>query len=303
VPPTPKQNRIQLPGSVQDKLAMLVYHLPETIREQSTSLDDFRRLAEAMDDYALFEPRIWRHVCVDGTLEHFRSTALYQLALRVRIDPDVDEGAYPSFEVDWRRSLATQLQEILPTPPVALCPSIHRVIPIGVSSNDAMQAMQVAIPKDIQNPYAITVQSSALDDRCGSIAITQPMRYTIITINCMIDPGLIVDVCRELRTGHRAVVNEVHSMKRKHDETNTQLATMRLETGLQLSILQKEMATLVKKLTTREINGLVGSSTDERPIKCSRKRCSRMTTKRFLDGKRQKQCEVCLAYGTRRKVR
>jgi len=65
--------------------------------------------------------------------------------------------------------------------------------------------MQIAIPKNIQNPYAITVQSSAVDDQCGTIAITQPMSHTLINIDCLIDPGILVDVCRELRTGHRAV--------------------------------------------------------------------------------------------------
>jgi hypothetical protein len=54
--------------------------------------------------------------------------------------------------------------------------------------------MNVAIPKDIQDPYAITVQTCAVDDRCGSIAITQPMQYTVVTVNCMINPGILVDV-------------------------------------------------------------------------------------------------------------
>jgi hypothetical protein len=111
---------------------MLLYHIPDLIWNQATSLDCFRPLAEAMVDYALFHARVWKEVCVDGTLDAFLSTAQYQLALHVRSDTDIDDaGAYPSFELEWRRLLATRLKNILPTPPAALCPSIHRVIRIS----------------------------------------------------------------------------------------------------------------------------------------------------------------------------
>jgi hypothetical protein len=73
--------------------------------------------------------------------------------------------------------------------------------------------MQVAIPKNIEDPYAITVRSSAVDDQCGSIAITQPFNYTVINVNCSISPGILVDVCKELWTGLKDVVAEVQSMK------------------------------------------------------------------------------------------
>ena len=74
------------------------------------------------------------------------------------------------------------------------------MIPIGVSSSDAMQAMEVAIPKDIKDPYAITVQSHAVDDQCGTIAITQPMQHTVVNVTCVINPGILIDACREVRT-------------------------------------------------------------------------------------------------------
>jgi hypothetical protein len=253
-----------------------------------------------MVDYALFEPRIWKDVCVDGTLEEFLSTAHYQIARRVRIDHQIGD-AYPSFEMEWRRLLATRLQSSLAVPPVALCPSIHSVIPIGVSQIDALQAMAVAIPKDIQDPYAITVRSSAVEDRCGSIAITQPMRYTVVHVNCMLSPGLLVDVCRELRMGHRSVVSEVHTMskqlgtmKEKHDEMNTQLSTMRLETNQQLTIIQREMATLVTKLLEKDSNrsGCSGETT----VRCAKNGCLNVVTKRFRSGKMQKQCVTCVSH-------
>jgi hypothetical protein len=209
---------IHIPGSVEDKITMLLCHLPDHIRLQDVSPDRFRPLAECMVDYTLFQPRVWRNVNVEGTLEEFLSTAMFQIVRHVCNDPGVGD-AYPSFEKDWRNSMATRLKHTLSIPPEALCPSIHRVIPIGVLPEDAMQAMKVAIPKDIQNPYAITVQTNAVDDRCGSIAITQPMNYTVVYVNCMINTGLIVDVCRELRTGHRAVVSEVHSMRVEYEQT------------------------------------------------------------------------------------
>jgi hypothetical protein len=274
-------------------MTMLLYYIPDRIREQAvtTAFDDFRPLAEAMVDYVLFEPRVWREVCLDGTLEQFLSTAIYQIVCRVREDPDLGD-AYPAFEWHWRRSLATRLNKTLQTPSTAVCPSIHRVIPIGVSSRDAMQAMQIAIPKDIKNPYAITVKTSAVDDRCGTIAITQPMRYTIININCTLDPDILVDVCRDLRSGYRAIVSEVHALKNTHDETKTQLCAVQ---G-QLSVIQTEMRMLVNTLMNDKGNG----TTDSEPSRCTRTGCSHLVTKRFRSGKRQKQCASCLTYGTRK---
>jgi hypothetical protein len=227
------------------------------------------------------------------------STAKYQMICRVGSDPGIGD-AYPSFELKWRSLLASRLRAILPIPPTALCPGIHRVIPIGVSSSDAIQAMEVAIPKDIQDPYAITVQSFAVDDCCGSIAITQPMQNTVIHIHCVINPGIIVDVCRELRVGHKAVVSEVHSvrqeMTRLKDTTNTQLCTVHE----QLAIIQKEMTTLVTKLTKKERRHIQFKDVvEDDPTICSRKGCSTLITKRFRSGKRQKQCKSCQTHGAR----
>jgi hypothetical protein len=303
-PPSPTTNQLYVPGSINDKMTMLLYHLPEHIRTQSTSIENFRPVAEAMNDYALFEYRVWCNVRRDGTLADFVSTAMYQLARRVRTDPCIDD-TYPKFEVAWRRSLATQLHRSLPITPSALCPSIHRVIPIGVSSLDAMKAMQLAIPKNIENPYAITVNSSAVDDQCGTIAITQPMNYTVVHINCMLDPGLLVEVCRELRTGHREVVQEFQSMKKQHDETNKrlleqlvtmrmesnqQLVTMRRETSLQLVNFRKEITNQFTKLTSTPENIV-----DEPHSRCSKKWCPNLVTGRFGSGTLKKQCADCLS--------
>lgn len=321
-------NCIHVPGSTDDKMNMLLYHLPDRIRKQALSLDSldcFRPLAEAMVDYVLFEPGVWKHVHVDGTLNEFLSTALYQIVRRVCHDPGVDDGNYPSFEVNWRREIAPRLKHSLLTPPDALCPRIHRVIPIGVSSSDAMQAMQVAIPKDIQDPYAITVRTAAVDDQCGSIAITQPMQYTVVNVNCLINPGILVDVCRELRTGHKAVVSEVHavrkelsliksvmidtreesyvqlsSMNKKHEETKAQLYAMQSKHDAQLSVLKQTheethaqlsvLRQLITRLTGNNDAIVCPVNTGDGLIKCSKKECDRVVTKRFRSGKAPRQC-------------
>jgi hypothetical protein len=302
---------MRVPGSVTDKMQLLVYHVPEHLQtDPGFSSNCLRQLAETMVDYTLFEPRVWRRITVDKTLAEFLSTALYQVVRRVHRDQSLGNGTFPSFELDWRRGLAPHLQRTLLTPPDALCPSIHRVIPIGVSSSDAIHAMEVAIPKDLQDPYAITVQSSAIDDRCGSIAITQPMRYTVVNVNCMINPGILVDVCRELRTGHKAVVAEVHGLKQQMDEKLTQMEHKHQKTCAdlkdkheescielkdKLSLIQNEMTTLVKRLSTDDrCNTTKNASATEDSARCAKAGCRRIVTKRFRSGKRYRQCSNCI---------
>ena len=275
---------LHIPGSTEDKMTMLLYHVPDHIHKQAKSLECFRPLAEAMADYALFEPRVWMDVSVEGTLVDFLSSAQYQIVRRVQSDPKVTDK-YPSFEQEWRRLFATRLKGTLPTPPVALCPTIHRVIPIGVSSNDALQAMQIAIPKDIQDPYAITVQSSAVDDQCGSIAITQPMHYTVVNVTCMINPGILIDVCRELRMGHKAVVQEVNQLKN--------------DMNRQLSMMRDEMAQMATRLPKPDNND---DTLAQPELECSKSGCTRVVTKRFRDGRRGKQCSDCVSSVSRARI-
>jgi hypothetical protein len=254
-----------------------------------------------MVDYVLFEPRVWRQVCVDGTLAEFLSSALFQVVRRVHCDRQVGEHDYPSFELDWRRSLASRLSAQLPITPEVVCPTIHTIIPVGVSSADALHAITVAMPKNLQNPYVVTVQSSAVDDRCGSLAITQPMHYTVVNINCVISPRLLGDVCRELRVGHKAVVHELSNMRA---DTNRQLSIIQTENvGMkdQLSIIRTEMATLVTRLTTADQNSSVEA--DVVSIECTRSGCTLMATQLFRSGKRQKQCNHCLAQVTKSKAK
>ena len=88
---------IKIPGSFDDKMTMLLYHVPEHIQKEAESMERFRPLAEAMTDYTVFEPRIWIDVNVRGTLGDFLSTAQYQIARRVGSDCKLADH-YPSFE-------------------------------------------------------------------------------------------------------------------------------------------------------------------------------------------------------------
>jgi hypothetical protein len=268
---------------------MLLYHIPDQLRNQVVfSSVALLPLAEAMIDYTLFEPRVWREVHVHGTIAEFLSTAMYQVVRRLQVDPTLCDGSFPSFEMGWRQSLSTRLRTILTVPPDALCSSIHRVIPIGVSSSDAMQALEVAIPKDIQDPYAITVQSSAIDDQCGSIAITQPMNHTIINVSCSINPRILVEVCRELRTGHRAVVNEVHEIRQEMTKQNH-------ETNQKLSIMTSLVSQLMKKqnVDTPADNGDF--------VTCTKHGCINVVKECFSSGKRRRQCVGCLLHASKTK--
>jgi hypothetical protein len=278
---------IHVPGSVDDKMTMLLYHIPDRIQNQAESLECFRPLAEAMVDYGVFNKFIWRNVCVDGTLEEFLSTAMYQIVRRVRIDPEVGDE-YPSFEKGWRSVMARRLNNTLVTRPDAMCPSIHRVIPVGVLPSDAMQAMEIAIPKNIQNPYAITVESSAVDDQCGKIAISQPMQYTVVNVQCEINPGLLIDVCRELREGHQKIVSEVQCVRKEVILAKNEVCSVRSDMNSQLATMQEQLSTMAT-LFTQTI------STRATGTQCAKNGCQRIVTKRFRSGKLHRQCTGCVS--------
>jgi hypothetical protein len=253
-----------------------------------------------MVDYSVFWPIHWGKVTVDRTPEEFISTAMYQILRRVPADDPAIAFEYPSFEVEWRSLLARRLHQALPKSPDALCPTIHRVIPIGVSASDAIQAMTGAIPEDMNEPYTITTHSPAIDNQCGCIAIAQPMSYTVVNVNCMIDPKILVDVCRDLRVAHRDVVSKMHSV-------SMMLAKTQEQTRIQLSHMEERFSQMEQryedKLSIMEANilqavmGTVDSSETVPAVglaKCVNSCCPRIVTKRFHSGKAPRQCSHCL---------
>lgn len=296
---------LHVPGSIADRMTLLLYHIPGEILRQAPSPEYFRPLAEAMVDYSLFWPRIWRQIRLDATHSECLSTALYQVVRRVRADDPGIEGEYPSSEMEWRSLLARRLQETLPSTPDALCPTIHRVIPIGVSASDAIQAMTVAIPKDLQDPYAITLRSSAVENRCGTIAITQPQCYTVIHVHCLVDPGLLADVCRDLRTAHQDVVSGLHSLRRDNAQLRGELSSVQHTLSDVHGTLSemREQHLLLVSLVARA-TGTPGDQAEGNTVHnvCSRKKCPRIVTKRFRSGKAPQQCSNCLEHAhTQRK--
>jgi hypothetical protein len=271
-------NCIQVPGSIDDRLAVLIYHIPDCIQRQTGSLECFRPLAEAMVDYSLFWPINWQKVRVDGTPEEFISTAMYQIIRRVSTDDPAIAFEYPSFEVEWRSLLARRLHDILPKPPDSLCPTIHRVIPIGVSASDAMQAMTMAIPEDVKEPYTITTHSSAIDNQCGRIVIAQPMRYTVVNVNCMIDPKILVDVCRDLRIAHRDVVSKMHSVSmmlaKTQEQNHMQLSHMEEQHKEQALQMEQRYEDKLSVMEANILHAVMGNGDNSeklpevRPTKC-----------------------------------
>jgi hypothetical protein len=257
------------PGTTDDRLQMLMYKLASSF---TADIELLRPIATVMVDYAVFEHRIWRNVNTTGTLAEFLSTLTFQVHRRSTImDVESTLDTFPSFESAWRRSFAGDLQQQLTPTPDTTCRALHRVLPAGVSPRDAIKCIQTAIPHDLTDPYALTVASEAADDRCGSIYITQPTHHTVVNLQCTIDPGILSEVCRELRTGHRQIVQELNTMR----------------DGIEV----------LKAL-------IVG---DKRPRdvlssrQCSKRTCNKIVEDRFGNGELKRQCRTCISICKRTK--
>ena len=193
------------PGSTEDKLQMLLYRVPVAFADA----ERLRPIAAAMTDYAVFEPRIWKLVTTSTTIDDFLASLTFQVHRRTSIDLEKTLDSFPSFEAPWRRSFASELQKKLRPMPDTTCRGLHRVVPAGVSHTDALKCIQTALPVDLTDSYALTVASDAVDDKCGAIVVTQRTHHVVVNVQCNIDPGILNEVCRELRTGHREIKQEL----------------------------------------------------------------------------------------------
>jgi hypothetical protein len=263
---------LSFPGTVNDRMGLLLYRIPAHITKMDGADDGLQRLAKQMQDYSLFEPSVWKCVKTDGTLDEFLSTSVYQV---IRRNMDTNDRTlqddFPSFEVPWRRALATTLQQSLVPPPEMTSSCLHRVVPVGVSSEDALHSIQVAMP-EVQDPYSITVVTEAVDDTCGSIAITQPFQFTVVNITCTVDPKVIQKVCSELRTGHRAVVHELAASNKIINELVTRTKSM-----------QEDISRLVQQRDSARNEEAVETI----PRLCQKSRCPNMISGTC------RQCEPC----------
>jgi hypothetical protein len=273
--------REYFPGTTEDKISMLLYIVP------SEFVDPVRlhTIAEKLVDYTVFEPKIARLVNTKGSIDDYYSSLHYQVVKRNSgyVDEPLDD--FPSFEVPWRKSMSVSLEKSLVPSPDMTSSGIHRVFPIGVNKQDALQCFQSALPPDLVSPYVLTVESQANEDKCGSIAITQETAHMIIHMNCRVDPGIMTEVCRELRIGHRSVVRE---MTRTKLDTDAKLASLHDEMCIIKELLQAD-----RKRPRDDM---------QVPVQlCSKKACLNQVTERFVSGFLKKQCLRCNKQSNMRK--
>ena len=277
------------PGSTEDKVQMLLYRTPAAFADAAGVAERLRPIATAMTDYAVFEPRIWRHVTTSMTLDDFLASLTFQVHRRTSIDLEKTLDSFPSFEAPWRRSFASELQKKLRPMPDVTCRGLHRVLPAGVSHTDALECIQTALPADLSDPYALTVASDAVDDRCGAIAVTQRTHHVVVNVQCTIDPGIMTEVCRELRTGCRELKQELCKNKTEMGNRFNAMAD-------RFTSIQSELAILKELVVAGEASrGAQAQRHGEAaPQTCRKKGCVNRVDACFANGKKKKQCTSCI---------
>lgn len=273
---TTTQNE-HFPGCTDDKLQMMLLRIPPAF---TTDIVRLQPIAEAMDDYAVFEPRIWSNVDTNSTLDAFFSTLTFQVHRRSRttsMNMDTTLDPFPTFEAGWRRTFSDDLQTKLIPVPETTCRGIHRVLPAGVSPTDALKSIQTALPTSLTtDPYALTVASEAVDDRCGAINVTQRTQHVVVQIQCCVDPAIVSQVCKELRTGHRLIAQELST-------TNAKLTSLQTKMESEIDIL-KDLIVGQNKRPSAEI---------ERR-QCSKTSCINLVVDQFANGRWKNQCTGCI---------
>jgi hypothetical protein len=279
---------VVFPGSTEDKLQMLLYHTPVAFR-QGRELDRFRSIADAMADYSVFQPKIWQHVTICATIEDFISTLTFQVHRRSTVDLENTLDVFPSFEADWRRSFSAELDKQLKPKPDRTCRGIHRVLPAGVSRDEGIMCIQTAIPRDLNEAYTLTVASTAVDDQCGSIYITQRTQHTIIHLHCTVDPGILSQVCSELRKDNRQIVQELakNAIALKVVEQNS------VEINAQLTSLKRDLKNEIESLKELIVYGKRSYEPEQQ--QCAKKFCTNVIVDRFSTGRLKKQCSECIS--------
>jgi hypothetical protein len=265
------------PGTTDDKLQMLLYRVPEAFAD----IQRLRPIATDMTDYAVFEHRIWSHVTKCSTIDDFLATLMFQVHRRTTIDLEKTLDKFPSFEASWRRSFSSDLQKRLRPMPDATCRGLHRVVPAGVSQDDAIKSIQTALPCDLTDPYALTVSSDAVDDQCGSIVVTQRSHHIVVNVQCIIDPAILSEVCRELRTGCREITQELS--KNKAEMTD------------RFELLEKKFESEIAILKELVLAG----GRQRESHNCQKRGCKNRVDAQFANGKRRKQCSSCISMANR----
>jgi hypothetical protein len=277
--------RDYFPGTMDDKISLLLYLVPYAFADP----DRLRIIAEMMRDYTVFEPKVKKLLNIGGSIDDFFQSLRYHVIKRNGVHTDDDTlEEFPSFEVKWRKSLSVDLQKTLVPSPEVTSTEIHRVLPIGISRIEAIQCIQSALPPELTSPYVLTVDSNATDDKCGKIAITQHTQHIVMNINCNVDPGIMTDVCRELRIGYRSVVQELSLTKMEMDN---RFSSIDQEMDKKFSSLHGEIRAL-KDLLKADVNRK--RPRDSELQICTKKTCLNVVTERFQSGILKKQCTSCI---------
>ena len=256
-----------------------MYRVPAAFADASR----LRPVAATMPDYAVFEPRIWRQVMTCSTIDEFIATLTFQVHRRPSVDLEKTLDAFPSFEAPWRRAFSSELKKKLRPSPDTTCQGLHRVLPAGVSHDDALKCIQTALPDDLTDPYALTVASEALDDQCGAIIVTQRTHHVVVNVQCTIDPGILTAVCRELRTGHRQITQELSKMQEQSRQMQDRF-----------DLLQATVQSLKELVIAGGIKRPHEPNALDEPGRCNKRRCNNLVIERFANGKRKKQCPSCI---------
>lgn len=267
------------PGTIVDRISTLLYLVP-------SSFGDPVRLgviAKSLMDYSVFEPQIRKLIPTNGTSDEYFNGLQYQISRRNVVDLSIDD--FPSFETEWRKSLSVDLEKKLLPNPENVSQSIHRVIPVGTSPYEVVEVFQSVLPNDIIDPYTLTVASDATDEVGGSIFITQPNKHVVVNINCNIDPGIMTQICRELRSSYRLIVRELHNSQRYMNEEISELKCM-------VNELKKIVDMDNKQKRIRKYK-------DEERVFCSKPTCKNLVNEKFSNGKFKKQCLKCISIVSR----
>jgi len=270
---------------------MLLYRIPSEFADA----DQIRNIAQKVRDYTVFR----RPLNTNGTMDEYFQSLHYELAKRngAATDDTLDDS-FPSFEVAWRQSLSESLKKSLVPRPEVASSDIHRVLPVGVSKDEAIQCFQSALPPDLTGEYVLTVESEAKDDQCGSIAITQRTQHIVVHMKCNVDPAVSgAEVCRELRVGYRSVVSELSRTKLELGE----LATRLEQVDKKFSALHQEMQDRVKAVAGDRKRNADGEMQKSEFI-CKKATCSNVVKETFVSGAYKKQCRSCIGHGNPKKM-
>jgi hypothetical protein len=288
--------RLCFPGTLDDRIAMLLYRVPSKFADP----DRLQVIAEKLRDYAVFEPKLKHLLNMKGTLDEYCSSLYYQVIKRNGLVTEDNLDDFPSFEVPWRRSLSDHLQKSLVPSPDVTSSTIHHVLPVGVSHTEALKCFQSALPPDLKSPYLLTEESKASDDQCGSISITQQSQHIVIHIKCEVDPGVMSEVCKELRVGYRSVVKELSRARCENraqfEEMNTKFSSFHEEIGALKELVKTATGVGSQKRSRGEDMQLTN------PI-CKKRTCMNPVTEKFNSGAFKMQCTTCIRQSNAKRQR